>query len=310
MKKCKTCKVDFDEPYVNCASCRKKRTDYMNSYYTPKIPKSYTRDCVECGETFTTGNVRNSHEFKYCDDCNYNTAYSRSEKGKATHKAWRLKNYSPVKPKEIECPTCKITFVRKGNRANYCNPQCRPKRVYKGISIARKEEMAIQRKEGKKCEWCGKHICFEYATDKELQFFKNKRFCSSACVTANRMSNPMNRLSAQYRNTIGYAIRTTTSFSRAGVQGSKMLERFSNLDFSPEEFTTHIESLLEEGMTWDNYGGVDGWHIDHIRPVSSFNFDSTDHPDFKKCWALENLQPLWAKDNMSKGTKWDGRTNA
>lgn len=46
-----------------------------------------------------------------------------------------------------------------------------------------------------------------------------------------------------------------------------------------------------------------GWHIDHKLPVASFNFDSPEHLDFKKCWALENLQPLWAKENISKGAK-------
>ena len=78
-------------------------------------------------------------------------------------------------------------------------------------------------------------------------------------------------------------------------------------DFSPIEFQYHFEKLFVDGMSWDNYGE---WHIDHIRPVASFNFDSTDHPDFKKCWALNNLQPLWAKDNMKKRNKWDGVVNA
>tara|TARA_R100001443_G_scaffold668_2_gene2655 strand:+ start:568 stop:858 length:291 start_codon:yes stop_codon:yes gene_type:complete len=84
---------------------------------------------------------------------------------------------------------------------------------------------------------------------------------------------------------------------------------FDLLGYSPEELFTHFESYFteENGYTWDN---IDEWHIDHIRPVASFNYDSTDHPDFKKCWALNNLQPLWAFDNMSKGDKWDGVVNA
>lgn len=75
------------------------------------------------------------------------------------------------------------------------------------------------------------------------------------------------------------------------------------------ELVIHLESQFIDGMTWDNHG-MNGWHIDHIRPISSFNFDSTDHPDFKKCWALDNLQPLWVEDNLSKGDKWDGVVNA
>jgi hypothetical protein len=56
-------------------------------------------------------------------------------------------------------------------------------------------------------------------------------------------------------------------------------------------------------MNWDNYGSG-GWEIDHIRPVSSFRFESTDDPEFRDCYALSNLQPLWRKDNMRKGARW------
>jgi hypothetical protein len=50
-------------------------------------------------------------------------------------------------------------------------------------------------------------------------------------------------------------------------------------------------------MTWDNYGE---WHIDHIIPISAFNFNSPEDFDFKRCWALKNLRPIWAHDNLIK----------
>ena len=53
-------------------------------------------------------------------------------------------------------------------------------------------------------------------------------------------------------------------------------------------------------MSWDNYGE---WHIDHILPDSSFYYVSTEDDEFKKCWALSNLQPLWAIDNLKKSNK-------
>ena len=52
-------------------------------------------------------------------------------------------------------------------------------------------------------------------------------------------------------------------------------------------------------MTWENYGS--GWQVDHIIPCSVFNLESEGHQ--KKCFHYSNLQPLWAKDNMSKGNK-------
>jgi len=74
------------------------------------------------------------------------------------------------------------------------------------------------------------------------------------------------------------------------------------LGYTIKEFVVHIENQFEEGMNWNNHS-LTGWHIDHKMPVSLLPYDSTDHPNFKKCWALENLQPLWAQDNLSKGNK-------
>ncbi len=42
------------------------------------------------------------------------------------------------------------------------------------------------------------------------------------------------------------------------------------------------------------------WHIDHITPKSHFNYKT---PEDKECWALENLQPLEAIENMRKYNK-------
>lgn len=70
--------------------------------------------------------------------------------------------------------------------------------------------------------------------------------------------------------------------------------------FTLQDLITHIEKQFKEGMNWENYGK---WHIDHIRPISSFNFNSYEDEEFKECWDLKNLQPLWAEENFSKGNK-------
>ena len=73
------------------------------------------------------------------------------------------------------------------------------------------------------------------------------------------------------------------------------------VDFTLEELLEHLENQFDEGMIWENHGD---WHIDHIRPISSFNFQSPEDPEFKECWCLENLQPLWAEDNLRKKDKY------
>jgi len=51
-------------------------------------------------------------------------------------------------------------------------------------------------------------------------------------------------------------------------------------------------------MSWNNHGE---WHIDHIKPCTSFDLSKLSEQ--KKCFHYKNLQPLWAKDNLSKGAK-------
>jgi len=69
-------------------------------------------------------------------------------------------------------------------------------------------------------------------------------------------------------------------------------------------FKQHIESQFQDGMTWENYGRR-GWHIDHIRPCSSFNL--TSEKDQKECFHYSNTQPLWEKDNLSKSSYYKGK---
>lgn len=73
------------------------------------------------------------------------------------------------------------------------------------------------------------------------------------------------------------------------------------VDYTLLELKLHLENQFKDDMSWDNYGK---WHIDHIRPIVSFNIIGYDCDDFKECWSLKNLQPLWASDNISKGAKY------
>jgi hypothetical protein len=59
---------------------------------------------------------------------------------------------------------------------------------------------------------------------------------------------------------------------------------------------THLESLFTSNMCWENYGE---WHVDHIIPLSS----SKNLNEFYKLCHYTNLQPLWAHDNLKKGSK-------
>ena len=81
---------------------------------------------------------------------------------------------------------------------------------------------------------------------------------------------------------------------------SKSEETIKLLGCSISELEKYLESKFIENMSWDNYG-VNGWHIDHIKPCASF--DLTDPEQQKECFHYSNLQPLWATDNIKKGSR-------
>jgi hypothetical protein len=72
--------------------------------------------------------------------------------------------------------------------------------------------------------------------------------------------------------------------------------------YTVNDLKQHLEKQFLPGMTWDNYGK---WHIDHRIPISAFNFETAEDIDFRQCWALRNLRPLWAADNIRKLNKLD-----
>lgn len=103
-------------------------------------------------------------------------------------------------------------------------------------------------------------------------------------------STPMGRIN----DSISSSIRRMLKGNKAGHKWTSLL------GYDSIQLVKHLEKQFTEGMTWENYGK---WHIDHIIPVSVFNFSSPEHIDFKRCWALKNLRPLWAKENLQKRAK-------
>lgn len=73
------------------------------------------------------------------------------------------------------------------------------------------------------------------------------------------------------------------------------------LGYDVDDLARHLTKQFTTGMTWENMAL---WHIDHVRPLSSFTIEGHDCPQFKAAWALDNLQPLWARANLVKGARW------
>ena len=241
------------------------------------------RECIECGTTFEAAR----HNVKVCSDA----CRKKRNAQKSRRYYHRKKRECPPAPKVFaprDCAICEAAFdpsveytlphgglVKRNTGRMYCSDECATE------AILRKLRNPIASRE---CEKCG--TAFETN-------IPHRRFCSDRCRLDTWNNLPENRVSSRIRRGIRGVLTKTKKNS--GV--------FRHLGYDKHQLVSHLESQFVEGMSWDN---MDNWHIDHIRPVASFTFNSVDDPEFKACWALENLQPLWATDNLSKGAKWEG----
>jgi hypothetical protein len=105
-----------------------------------------------------------------------------------------------------------------------------------------------------------------------------------------RKNSVSDRIQNSFRSIINHSLR----------DGKGHKKTFDILGYSIEKLKRHIEKQFLPGMGWHNYGQ---WHIDHKIPLSAFNYQSVDDFDFKRAWALKNLQPLWKIDNLSKNNR-------
>lgn len=131
---------------------------------------------------------------------------------------------------------------------------------------------------------------------RKLAYRAENRHVERAYLQKRRAEDPLQKLQDSMGNRFRDVLR-----SNKGGRSWKVLAGYDCV-----QLKAHLESKFLPGMSWENYGE---WHIDHIRPVSSFDFSKDVDAAARACWSLENLQPLWASDNLRKSKSWDGIVN-
>lgn len=102
------------------------------------------------------------------------------------------------------------------------------------------------------------------------------------------------RIDVRLRSRVSSQLRYCLATGKGGQTTAALL------GYSITELRAHLERQFLRGMGWHNMGE---WHIDHIVPMSSFTITGPDDPELRRAWALPNLRPLWAADNMRKSDK-------
>lgn len=145
----------------------------------------------------------------------------------------------------------------------------------------------------RKAQYYKENIDKEKAAMAEYYSVNKERIKSNASVyEAQRLkTDPVFKLSKTLRHRLRMAIKN----------GQKTGSAVKDLGCSIVELKARLESQFQPGMTWSNHGNK-GWHIDHIVPLDKF--DLSDRNQLLKACHYTNLQPLWAKDNLSKSNKY------
>lgn len=156
----------------------------------------------------------------------------------------------------------------------------------------------------------------EYREDNKEQISKKKKFYYQN--NKNKIKDTHKKYDKKQRmNNPSYKLRRTVSnliyqFIKENKNNQSCL---LYLPWTISELKFHIESLFEPWMTWDNWGVFNSatwndsdpatwrWQIDHIISHSTFLYKSMDCQEFRDCWALSNLRPLNAKQNVIDGAR-------
>ncbi|MFA5346552.1 MAG: hypothetical protein WC294_00275 [Methanoregula sp.] len=117
----------------------------------------------------------------------------------------------------------------------------------------------------------------------------------SRAYTAKQRSTLMGRLNSRTQCNINMSLRKGAKAGRAWE---------SIVGYTVDQLKKHLEKQFTTGMSWEAFMRGD-IHIDHKTPKAAFNFQTPDDIDFRRCWELSNLRPMWARDNLKKGAKID-----
>lgn len=162
------------------------------------------------------------------------------------------------------------------------------------LSIKTKQKMSA-------AAFGNKNACKDYISNKKSQI--DRRSIRDICTY-----KTSTKLLTEEHKKIRHNIKNLINQKLKNRGLSKKCKTFLALGYTVEDLKFHLESKFQPGMSWDNYG-IKGWHIDHVVPDSWFKYNSMTDDQFKQSWSLENLQPLWAHENQSKGNRYSSKVN-
>lgn len=190
----------------------------------------------------------------------------------------RQKKTEPFIGQLLECGHCRRHVTRTGPTQIYCR-ECSKTKSREVDKIRQRNRRAS----GK----VGNDDKARYHRRKlDVKFWEQRR----QYERDRRRSDPKYMLSCRMRALVAKSLR-----------GKKAGRKWETLvGYTADVLIAHIERQFLPKMTWENR---DLWEVDHIIPVSAFDFETVEDSSFRACWSLTNLRPLWRSENRRKSGK-------
>lgn len=230
------------------------------------------------------------------------TADFRAKRARYMREYGRGKGAEPIKGERFRCEVCNKDKPKTGQRQRWC-ADCRAEGMRRHKELKRRAAGHGKVGATYSCENC----LTEY-----IRVHLRQKYCLTCSALSAKDGLPKyrkrqsayqserNRRRRRDIPMVGICERMSSGIKNS-LKSGKNGRRWEQLvGYTVKELMEHLERQFLAGMSWDNRGD---WHIDHIVPISSFNFDTPDCDDFRRCWALSNLRPLWAGDNIRKNGK-------
>lgn len=243
----------------------------------------------------------------FCDECIKQKQKEYRENNKEAKKTRDKEYYDRVKdtPEFIK-KSKEYRDENKEHKQEYDkNYRAAHQEEYKEYCLENQEEISkvrhdyyVEHKEERKAynqEW--------YANNKDRKHAINAKY------VIQRLQEDM---SFRLRHNVSRTINKYLKLSNSSKHGNSILDF---LPYAMHELKAHLERQFEPWMSWDNYGSYCAdkwndndpttwaWQVDHIIPQSKLLYSSMTDDNFQKCWALENLRPLSAKQNLLDGVR-------
>lgn len=161
----------------------------------------------------------------------------------------------------------------------------------------RKAADVQRRKKGIDCLAIGTEGSCKRCSTSFVRVKVRELYCD-ACKPRLTMDRRVERWAVNPAHALNSRVATAIYTSLAGAKGGRTWE--SLVGYTLADLIRHLERGFQRGMTLANHGE---WHIDHIVPLSSFDFQTAEDAGFRVAWSLTNLRPLWASDNHRKKDK-------